>query len=71
MGNAIIEKVASHKDLGIIIDEEFKFKQHREDIVKRAHRKLGLIIRFGKHMANKPIGVQQNDTLRTYKLNDK
>lgn len=58
MGDVIIDEVKYHKDLGIVIDEELKFKQHREDIVRRAFRKLGLIIRFGKL-------VDDIDVLRT------
>ena len=43
LGDTKIDSVESHKDLGILFDNCFKFYQHTTSVAAKANRILGLI----------------------------
>ena len=45
-----IQKVSSEKDLGVIIDDKWKFRQHITQKVNLANRNLGIIFRTFSYM---------------------
>ena len=45
MGESEIQQVTEEKDLGIIIDDKLKFKQHINQQTKKANQRLGMIKR--------------------------
>ena len=45
-----IQRVTSEKDLGVIIDEKLKFREHIVQKVNTANRNLGIIFRTFTHM---------------------
>lgn len=60
-GNELIKRVSSVKDLGVIIDEKLRFKEHISNITRKAYRMLGFIFRCGKYFA------KQSTMLTLYK----
>ena len=49
--------VASTRDLGVVIDSKFAFKEHNDSIILRARRTLGVIIRSGKELTAHTLGT--------------
>ena len=45
-----IEKVASEKDLGVIVDQALNFSEHINSKVNKANRNLGMIFRTFTYM---------------------
>ena len=45
MGENDITQVTEEKDLGIVIDDQLKFKHHLHNETKKANQKLGMIKR--------------------------
>ncbi|CAG9795435.1 unnamed protein product [Diatraea saccharalis] len=52
INNMELVRVDSIRDLGIIVDSKLSFKAHYDQIVKRAFRTLGFIIRISKPFNN-------------------
>lgn len=50
-GNTL-ERVTQHKDLGVVIDDQFCFNKHIANIVKRAYQMLGFILRNSVEFAS-------------------
>lgn len=48
LNNTTVEKVCKVKDLGVVFDSKLTFKYHIQELVKKAHRNLGFIIRITK-----------------------
>ena len=40
LGNHVLEKIAEYKDLGLIVDSNLNFKNHRDMMIKRVNHKL-------------------------------
>ncbi|RZC35043.1 RVT 1 domain containing protein [Asbolus verrucosus] len=47
--NAMLEKVKSIKDLGVVFDSRLCFVEHYNGLILSAHRTLGFIIRNSRH----------------------
>lgn len=47
--NEVLKRVAIKKDLGIIIDDKLSFRDHVDDMTRKAYRMLGFIFRCGKY----------------------
>lgn len=50
-GNAI-ERVASFRDLGVILDSQLTFREHYSYIIAKANRSLGFIFRLSKEFTD-------------------
>lgn len=48
LNNIILKRETTVKDLGITFTDNLNFEQHRNDITKKAYKKLGMIIRYSK-----------------------
>ena len=48
-----LSQVTEEKDLGVLVDEELKFKKHIEDKISTANKMLGLIRHTFKHLDNR------------------
>lgn len=50
--NDLLKRVTVKKDLGIILDEKLSFREHIDEITRKAYRMLGFIFRCGKYFSS-------------------
>lgn len=52
IGDEVIKRVSTKKDLGVLLDDKLSFNEHVDDITRKAYRTLGFIFRCGKYFYN-------------------
>ena len=53
--NAIVERSASQKHLGIYLDEKLDFNAHIKEKINKAHRGIGLIRKLQSRLPRNPL----------------
>jgi ribonucleases P/MRP protein subunit RPP40 len=52
IGNDILKRVSTKKDLGIIMDDKLPFNEHVDEMTRKAYKMLGFILRCGRYFSN-------------------